>query len=341
MDSGDEHRPSKKIKFLKKEEEHSPITKTGKIRDPTELDLKPDHKNRALWVVPDGRIFLETISPFYKEAKDFLIEVAELVCRQDSMHEYNLTPDSLYAAVSTGLDTETIISVLSKLSKTKIPKQIIDFIHESTANYGKVKLVLKKNRYFVESRFPEVLQKLLDNETIRRARISSDCKSPGEIEGSESELSAVTEEKEIQAFEIDPFGVESVKQECLPNALNYPMLEEYDFRSDSINPDLDIELKPQVQVRRYQEKCLRKMFGNNGRARSGVIVLPYGAGKSLVAVAAASRIKKSCLCLATEAASVDRWVDLIDSSRGLQFATIKSYVAHLQPKKLFQVTELL
>jgi hypothetical protein len=56
-----------------------------------------------------------------------------------------------------GLETSTIISVLSKLSKTKLPREIIDFIHASTANYGKVKLVLKKNRYFVESPFPEVV----------------------------------------------------------------------------------------------------------------------------------------------------------------------------------------
>ena len=71
------------------------------------------------------------------------------------MHEYNLTPHSLYAAVSVGLETETIISVLNKLSKTKLPKEMIDFIYGSTANYGKVKLVLKKNRYFIESPFPE------------------------------------------------------------------------------------------------------------------------------------------------------------------------------------------
>ncbi len=72
------------------------------------------------------------------------------------MHEYNLTPHSLYAAVSVGLETETIISVLDRLSKPKLPKEIIDFIRGSTLNYGKVKLVLQKNRYFVESPFPEV-----------------------------------------------------------------------------------------------------------------------------------------------------------------------------------------
>ncbi|RWW45445.1 hypothetical protein BHE74_00048711 [Ensete ventricosum] len=89
-------------------------------------------------------------------------------------HEYNLTPHSLYAAVSVGLETETIISVLSKLSKTKLPAEIIDFIHGSTANYGKVKLVLKKNRYFVESPFPEVLKRLLKDDVISKARINSE-----------------------------------------------------------------------------------------------------------------------------------------------------------------------
>ncbi|KAL2936251.1 General transcription and DNA repair factor IIH helicase subunit XPB2 [Bienertia sinuspersici] len=84
------------------------------------------------------------------------------------------------------------------------------------------------------------------------------------------------------------------------------MLEEYDFKNDTVNPDLDMELKPHAQLRPYQEKSLSKMFGN-GRARSGIVVLPCGAGKSLVGVSAASRIKKSCLCLATNAVSVDQW----------------------------------
>ena len=60
-----------------------------------------------------------------------------------------------------------------------------------------------------------------------------------------------------------------MKARCLPGGLNYPMLEEYDFRNDTVNPDLNIELKPHVQHRPYQEKSMAKMFGN-GRARSGL-----------------------------------------------------------------------
>ncbi|GAB2273880.1 General transcription and DNA repair factor IIH helicase subunit xpb1 [Dionaea muscipula] len=296
--------------------------KEGKKMDYTKLELKPDHSNRPLWACSDGRIFLETFSALYKQAYDFLIAIAEPVCRPESMHEYNLTPHSLYAAVSVGLDTETIVSVLNKLSKTKLPDDMIEFIHASTANYGKVKLVLKKNRYFIESPFPEVLRTLLKDEVIGKARISNESghgtdgftvsKALGEMRTghdeliTEAELAAAAEEKETHSFEIDPSQVENVKQRCLPNALNYPMLEEYDFRNDTVNPDLDVELRPHAQPRPYQEKSLTKMFGN-GRARSGIIVLPCGAGKSLVGVSAACRIRKSCLCLATNAVSVDQW----------------------------------
>ncbi|XP_071715451.1 general transcription and DNA repair factor IIH helicase/translocase subunit XPB1-like [Rutidosis leptorrhynchoides] len=281
----------------------------GNNRDYTNLELKADHANRPLWACADGRIFLETFSSFYKQAYDFLIAIAEPVCRPELMHEYNITPHSLYAAVSVGLETETIISVLNKLSKTKLPKEMIDFVHDSKANYGKVKLVLKKNRYLVESPFPEVLKILLSDEVISRARISSEggdgftVSSTGEIEGIHDELL-----NEAHSFEIDSSQVENVKQRCLPNALNYPMLEEYDFLNDTINPNLEMKLKPEAQPRPYQEKSLSNMFGN-GRARSGIIVLPCGAGKSLVGVSAACRIKKSCLCLATNAVSVDQWAN--------------------------------
>ena len=53
-----------------------------------------------------------------------------------------------------------------------------------------------------------------------------------------------------------------------------------------------------------QEKSLRKMFGN-GRARSGVIVLPCGAGKTLVGVTAACTVRKRCLVLCTSGELID------------------------------------
>ena len=68
------------------------------------------------------------------------------------------------------------------------------------------------------------------------------------------------------AFEIKESEVETVKRAS--HEMEYPVVEEYDFRNDPKNTRLDISLKAIAKHRPYQEKCLSKMFGN-GRARSG------------------------------------------------------------------------
>lgn len=64
----------------------------------------------------------------------------------------------------------------------------------------------------------------------------------------------------VHAFEIADANIDDVKKRC--NELEYPMLEEYDFRNDTINANLDIDLKPSTVIRPYQETSLSKMFGN-------------------------------------------------------------------------------
>lgn len=80
-----------------------PVDYNADFRD---LFLKPDHTNRPLWVTPDNRIFLETFSPIYKQAYDFLIAISEPVCRcvwridgvnNCGARECSLTPSMMYA----------------------------------------------------------------------------------------------------------------------------------------------------------------------------------------------------------------------------------------------------
>ncbi|KAJ3047715.1 hypothetical protein HDU99_009412, partial [Rhizoclosmatium hyalinum] len=96
----------------------------------------------------------------------------------------------------------------------------------------------------------------------------------------------------ISSFEISRDKSEQVRKACSDKG--FPMLEEYDFRADTTLPTLDISLRPAALLRPYQEKSLNKMFGN-GRARSGIIVLPCGAGKTLVGVTAGCTVKKRVL----------------------------------------------
>jgi DNA excision repair protein ERCC-3 len=64
-----------------------------------------------------------------------------------------------------------------RLSKSSIPDGIRSYIEMCTLSYGKVKLVLKHNRYFVESTHPEVLQKLLKDPVIQECRLKQPATS--------------------------------------------------------------------------------------------------------------------------------------------------------------------
>ncbi|KAH8917396.1 DNA repair helicase rad25 [Atractiella rhizophila] len=320
------------------------------------LHLKSDHASRPLYICPSkhyASIILEAFHPLSSQAQDFLITIAEPISRPSHIHEYRLTPYSLYAAVSVGLKTEDIVEVLNRLSKIPVPKNIVEFIRDCTLSYGKCKLVLKKNRYWVESADPEVLRMLLRDKVIGEARKVGEQEENGELEKDKAPKKAglvipgttTTKDKErekedsngigegpkktapsdadlfkavvgldrddemdedeaVHSFEIVEDKIESVKKRC--NELEYPMLEEYDFKNDLVNPNLDIDLKPTTTIRPYQEKSLSKMFGN-GRARSGIIVLPCGAGKTLVGITAACTIRKSVLVLCTSGVSVMQW----------------------------------
>jgi hypothetical protein len=83
----------------------------------SDLTLKEHHEKRPLWVSEEGRIYVETFSPWYQAAQEFLVAIAEPCSRPTWIHEYQLTPYALYAGTSIGLQTDLILTVLERLSK--------------------------------------------------------------------------------------------------------------------------------------------------------------------------------------------------------------------------------
>ncbi|RHZ20751.1 hypothetical protein DYB37_004478, partial [Aphanomyces astaci] len=264
----------------------------SQYQDFSSLKMKNDHASRPVWVCPNGRIFLEAFSPLYKQAYDFLVAISEPVSRPEFLHEYKLTPYSLYAAVSVSIETESIVKVQRAASTYNATGEFLqkEISAEDQAN----------------KQYEQLLMEDYDQtEDQQRAKAAA----------------AATTVQTV-SFRIRKTHVEQVKRACLD--IDFPLMEEYDFRNDKSIPDIDMDLKPTTRIREYQEKSLSKMFGN-GRARSGIIVLPCGAGKTLTGtfsfpdkdvdahatllagVTAASTIKKSCLCLCTSAVSVEQW----------------------------------
>lgn len=148
------------------------------------MEMKSDHEHRPLWIAREKlvnwgsalsqeeafMIILEAFSPLYKVATDFLIAIAEPISRPVHIHEYVLTKYSIYAAASVGLSDKDIISVLDRLSKNKkIPAPVVEFIEAHSSSYGKAKLVLRRNEYFIETTDKKIMERLRNFQCIKDA----------------------------------------------------------------------------------------------------------------------------------------------------------------------------
>lgn len=136
-----------------------------------EMKLKIDHHLRPATVLPTGYIYLDMNSPFSKPASDFLVTVAEPVSRPENIHEFQITVFSLYAAIGIGMTIEDIIVNLSKFSKNEIPPNLENLLRVHGNAFGRVKLVLRDNRYYLEAGSKEDLEFMLTIPTIAEARI--------------------------------------------------------------------------------------------------------------------------------------------------------------------------
>jgi DNA excision repair protein ERCC-3 len=162
------------------------------------------------------------------------------------------------------------------------------------------------------------VERAKESEASRAVHLSKEMRELGERlergEGGGGGAAATEEEARgaddsdsrfVCSLEIQPMLVDQVKETAFKE-LNYPLMEEYDFQRDDILLDLPIELVA-PHIRDYQAKALSKMFGN-GRARSGVVVLPCGAGKTLTGISAVCTIHKSTIVLCTSGVAVKQWM---------------------------------
>ncbi len=249
------------------------------------LILKPDHESRPIWITSDNLIFLEAFSPLYQQAYDFLVAIAEPESRPEYIHTYRLTENSLYAAVAVSIDTESIIKVLNRLCKTDVPQSVCAYIRECTYTFGKAKIVLKNNNYFVESQHPEILRELLKNPNISKYRevvpadavlggdgfvqdaapledsrnldytkLGADMAGEEDDEDDEDDGTVVgstfSHKRQTVSFMLskDMRAVQSVKRSAKEES-RYPLMEEYDFKNDRKNPLLAIDLRPSTRIR--------------------------------------------------------------------------------------------
>jgi len=232
-----------------------------------------------LIVQSDKTALLEVDHPQANDARHDLAIFAELERAPEHIHTYRITKLGLWNARAAGHDSDFVLNVLDRYAKFAVPAGVRSEIAETMNRYGR--LSIRKSADGELELYSTERAILL--ETSRHRKIADLL--DGEISS--------------EAFRIRPWARGQVKQELLK--LGWPA---EDFAGFTEGTPHQISLDgADWKIRDYQTKAVEK-FWEGG---SGVVVLPCGAGKTIVGAAAMSTAKTNTLILVTNTVSARQW----------------------------------
>jgi DNA excision repair protein ERCC-3 len=249
-----------------------------------------------LIVQGDRSILVEVDNPKYSEARDALAPFAELEKSPEHIHTYRLTPLSLWNAAAAGHSAQSMIDVLVRFSKFPLPGNLAPDIAELVSRYGRVRLE-RHDQPPAEGALPALRLVCTDvpllEELARQPRVR-------EYLGTRLDRTS---------FLIDPAHRGVLKLGLI--AVGYPA---EDLAGYTEGAHLEMKLRTvgrngiPFHVRDYQREAGEVFYaGGEVRGGSGVIVLPCGAGKTIVGIAAMCMMQRSTLVLTTGITSVKQW----------------------------------
>ncbi|MFW6161272.1 MAG: DNA repair helicase XPB [Planctomycetota bacterium] len=249
--------------------------------------MAPNPQNPII-VQGDRTILLEVDNPVYPEARDALARFAELEKSPEHFHTYRITPLSLWNAAASGLDATDVLAALERYTKYDVPSNIRFAVRDYIARYGRVKLERRGDDLVLVS-----VDKTLMTEIARHKLVRPFIVEPID------ELSA----------RVRPDRRGHLKQALI--RVGYPV---EDLAGYTPGDPLAIDLRQTTRegqpfaVRAYQQEAADVFFaGGSERGGSGVIVLPCGAGKTIVGLAAMAKVRAHTLILCTNITAVRQW----------------------------------
>ncbi len=248
-------------------------------------DYRPEN---PLIVQSDQSLLLEVHSPHSEAAREAIGPFAELVKSPEHVHTYRITPLSVWNARAAGVTTTTMIEVLHRYSKYPVPEGITQEIEALGQRYGLT--VIERDGRDLRLRVA----------TAPVAELLVRDRQVGPLLG--ERVSALS-------FRIS-LGVRGVLKQALVN-LGYPAedLAGYvDGQALSINLRLRRLSDEPFEVRPYQREAVAAFYQRgSAQGGNGVIVLPCGAGKTIVGMAAMAEVRENTLILTTSRTSMEQW----------------------------------
>jgi DNA excision repair protein ERCC-3 len=266
-------------------------------------------------VQSDHTILLETMSPRYEEGRDALLLFAELVKSPEYVHTWRITPLSLWNAAASGHTPEQVVGLLERYAKFPVPPNIPASIRDKMGKYGALRLVRDGEWLRLEADDP------LDLEEVRRLT---------EVDGL---LGAPVEEGAVRVSARKRGEIKQVL-----TSLGHPV---QDLAGYEDGDPLEMRLRTALpdgapwSMRDYQIEAIDAFHGGLG-AGCGVVVLPCGAGKTLVGVGAMVRLGMRTLILCTGQTALQQWKREILHRTSLREEDVGEFVA--ETKQLRPVT---
>lgn len=236
-----------------------------------------------LIVQSDKTVLLEIDHPLAGEARIALAPFAELERAPEHIHTYRITPLALWNARAAGHDAEQVVDMLERYSRFPVPQPLLIDIAETMSRYGRVRLHRHPAQgLIIESAEPAILVEISRHKKIKPM------------------LGATVDAETII---VHPSERGRLKQELLK--IGWPAEDLAGYVDGESHP---IELSTAVEqwsLRDYQQMAADS-FWEGG---SGVVVLPCGAGKTMVGAAAMAKAQATTLILVTNTVAGRQWKD--------------------------------
>ncbi|MDK8532392.1 DEAD/DEAH box helicase [Corynebacterium marquesiae] len=236
--------------------------------------------NGPLIVQSDKTVLLEVDHAQAAEARAALAPFAELERAPEHVHTYRITPLALWNARAAGHDAEQVVDVLENYSRFPVPQALLIDVAETMSRYGRVRLhAHPAHGLILESDEPPILEELTRGAT-------------GKLLGARIDENSIA---------VPPSERGRLKQALLKAGWPAEDLAGYvDGESHPIALNHD-----GWQLRDYQQYAT-EAFWSGG---SGVVVLPCGAGKTIVGAAAMAKAESTTLILVTNTVAGRQWRD--------------------------------
>ncbi|MDQ1289313.1 MAG: excision repair protein, partial [Actinomycetota bacterium] len=234
-----------------------------------------------LIVQSDKTLLLEVDHPAAEAARMSIAPFAELERAPEHVHTYRLTPLGLWNARAAGHDAEQVVDVLLEYSRYPVPHALLVDVAETMSRFGRLQLV----EHPVEGLVLHALDVPVLEEVLRSKKVAP-------LLGRRLDVADVI---------VHPSERGQLKQVLLK--LGWPAEDLAGYVDGEAHP---IDLAEDGWVLRDYQRQAADGFWHGG---SGVVVLPCGAGKTIVGAAAMARAQATTLILVTNTVAARQWRD--------------------------------